>query len=319
MEGQPGATVSNRAWIELLHAEVCWVLAGAGVDALVIKGPSIAQWLYPEGGRESADVDLLVRPAHWDRAVEVLTERGFRDTLDDFRDGEAPPHSVTLSRTDPELGAHAVDLHRHFPGMDASPATTFDALWGRRVEASQAGVPVWFPDVTSRALVIALHIARDPHPAKTAEDLRRAWAELDADHRRELRDLATQVHAEPALRAGLETLPETTPGVQELGLSDVEVPAIWVLQSQGASGTALHLFEVAEQPLWRRPVTALRWAFPSPAVMRIRDPRASRGTVALSGAYARRLRDGLRDLPRALRELRRARAARTGDRGRRSR
>ena len=65
-------TVSNRAWLELLHAEVCWALANQDIAILVIKGPATSTWLYPEGERESADVDLLLRPSQWDAARSIL-------------------------------------------------------------------------------------------------------------------------------------------------------------------------------------------------------------------------------------------------------
>jgi hypothetical protein len=307
MEGQPGATVSNRAWIELLHAEVCWVLAGAGVDALVIKGPSVAQWLYPEGGRESADVDLLVRPAHWDAAVAALTGRGFGQTWAGRRDGEVSDHSADLSRTDPELGEHGIDLHKYFPGIDLSPSAAFEVLWGRRVPGSQAGIDVWFPDAPSRALVVALHAARDPHSAKVAEDLRRAMAALDEQEQAALSALASELDARGALRAGLETQPETAGFVEALGLADAEVSTYWELRSHGAGRTAVRLDQLRATPWRHRPGQVGRWLFPSPALMRTRDPRATGGAVGLGVAYLRRLGDGARLLPGAVRDLRRAR------------
>ena len=171
-------TVSNRAWLELLHAEVCWTLAGRGVDVLVIKGPSIGEWLYPQGDRESADVDLLLRPSQWDAAVAALEARGFEPTYSGFRETESSLHSLDLQRTDPTQGQHGLDLHLYFPGIDADPEDAFDVLWADRALSEQAGIPVWFPSLEARALIIALHAARQPGFAKTEEDLRRAMAAL---------------------------------------------------------------------------------------------------------------------------------------------
>ena len=69
--------IGDRAWLELLHAECAWALSTAGVDTLVLKGPSLGEWLYPEG-RDSADVDLLVRPRQWDRGIRDLGDSGLR-------------------------------------------------------------------------------------------------------------------------------------------------------------------------------------------------------------------------------------------------
>lgn len=335
MEASPSAPVSNRAWIELLHAEACWALEQAGVDVLVVKGPTLMDWLYPEGGRESADVDLLVRPEHWAGAVQVLTGRGFGETYAGTREGETAEHSLDLQRHDPELGGHGVDLHRYFPGIDLDPARAFDVLWGRRERGAQAGVGVWYPDVVARALVAGLHAARDPGSAKAAEDLRRALVALDAGRAAgaaelaghapgrlaagaalaapearqlaELAALAALLRARVALRAGLETHAESASYVERLGLGDVEVSAYWELMSHSSGRLAARMDQWQRRPWRARPALVWRWLFPTPALMRVRDPGASRGRVGLGVAYVRRLGDGVRLVPGAVRDLRAAR------------
>ena len=59
-------------------------------------------------------------------------------------------------------------------------------------------------------------------------------AALAPDQILALAELAQRLDAQAALRAGLETLPETSEYVEPLGLADVEVPTHWVLLSQGA-------------------------------------------------------------------------------------
>ena len=299
--------ISNRAWIELLHAEVCWALNRAGVDALVIKGPSIGEWLYPEGRPESADVDVLVRPGHCDAAVEALAGLDFADTLVGFRGEEPPDHSVTLARTDESKGHHGVDVHRYFPGIERDPEAAFDIVWSRRTAGTQADLPVWFPDEVTRALLIALHEARDPLATKTYEDLRRALAALTEPQLDDLALVADELDAQAALRAGLEAHPDTAAAVDRLGLGDVEVPLEWALLSHAADGTAWRLGRLAEMPLRQRPGQVTRWLFPSPALMRYRNPEAAEGTVALARAYAVRLGQGARRAPRAVRQWRDAR------------
>lgn len=309
MEGASRSSVSNRAWIELLHAETCWALERGGVDALVVKGPSLMDWLYPDGGRESADVDLLVRPEHWRRAVLLLTRVGFQSTYPGVRAGETADHSLDLQRHDPELGGHGVDLHKYFPGVGIAPSAAFDVLWGRRERATQAGVSVWYPDRAARALLTALHAARDPLSAKVAEDLRRSLAALSDAETASLAELAAELSASGVLRAGLETHPDTAGYVAALGLSSVEVPERWALVSHHAGRTAVRLHDLGRMPWRERPGQVARWLFPSPAMMRVRDPRASRGAVGLGVAYAARLGQGARTLPRAVRHLRTTRGA----------
>ena len=236
---------------------------------------------------------------------------GFEDILDEFKEWEPPKHSMTLSRSDPDMGRHSIDLHRYFPGIDLSPSAAFEVLWARRVRGSQGAIQVWFPDLPARALIIALHAARDPHSLKTGEDLRRAVSSLGQDQRDDLASLAQLLEARAALKAGLETEPETRRAVADLGLTDVAVPPYWTLRSQGTSGTAIHLEELAGLPWSKRPAAVWHWLIPSPALMRVRDPRAAQGAKGLAAAYASRLGHGVRGLPDAVRDLRAARRPRS--------
>jgi hypothetical protein len=299
--------VGDRAWLELLHAEACWLLAGAGVDALVIKGPSTTRWLYPDHWRTSVDVDLLVRPAQWDAAVATLGERGFRSAQKGFRDDEGAPHSRELRRVDADQGDHVIDLHRSVPGVDAAAADAFGVLWERRVAEQVARVDVWFPDLPSRALILALHAARTPGNPRPGDDLARALVALDEAGWRATAALAGRLDALPALRAGLQTRPEGAELADRLGLGEVEVPAHWALLSNDADQTAVRLEELGHLPWYRRPGQAMRWAFPSPAFVRAGDPRAQRGPVGLAVAYGARLVDGARRFPAAYRQYRASR------------
>jgi hypothetical protein len=299
--------VGDRAWLELLHAEACWLLARAGVNALVIKGPSTTRWLYPDDWRTSVDVDLLVAPAQWDTAVAALGERGFVSAQKGFRDDEGAAHSLELRRADPDQGEHVIDLHRSISGVDAPAAQAFAALWARRVEEQVARVDVWFPDLSSRALILALHAARTPGNPRPGDDLARALVALDDSGWADAAALAEQLDALPALRAGLETRPEGVELARRLGLEGVAVPAHWALVSGDADQTAVRLESLGQLPWHQRPGRVLRWAFPSAAFVRAGDPRAQRGPVGLAVAYGARLVDGARRFPAAYRQYRASR------------
>jgi hypothetical protein len=301
-------TVSNRLWLELLHAEVCWTLAGQGIDALVIKGPSISQWLYPDGDRESADVDLLLRPSQHARAISALERSGFEDTYTGFRETESSLYTHNLQRKDESYGMHDLDLHHSYPGLEVPPEEAFDVLWRGRVSAQQAGIDVWFPDLEARALIIALHVARLPIE-KSKEDLRRAIGALSAPQLDAMMTLASRLNAQAALRAGLETTPETYPFVEQLGLSDVEVPTYWRLLSQGADMLTIEIERIRSLPRRQQVVAMGRWLVPSAASMRARHPEIGDGRANLAWGHVRRWGSGLRRLPGSVAKIRRARGS----------
>ena len=297
--------MGTRAWLDLLHAETCWLLGQAGLDVMILKGVSTTRWLFPEGGRQSVDVDVLVDPAGWHEAIRTLGEHGYRPVQAGFRDGEAAPHSLELSRLDPQQGAHVVDLHRTFPGIGVEPEAAFRTLWARRVPETIARVAAAFPDVTTRALVVALHAARTPGNPRTTDDLRHAVPALDLPGWMDVAALAADLDALPALRAGLERQEDAALLVGPLGLDDVVVPAEWELRSlsgrpdRRAAGRAGP--HAAASPA--RPGPAL--GLPQPGLRTRRRPACRAGTgVAgrgLRGAAGRRgapVAAGLSAVPR---------------------
>jgi hypothetical protein len=297
--------VSGPAWLELLHAECAWVLKSAEIDALVIKGPGLGQWLYPEG-RESVDVDLLVRPRQWDGALSVLRARGFVAARGGLNPDEAAPHSVDLRRDDATQGRHVLDLHRFFPGVERDPDGAFEALWQRRTAGSQAGMPVWLPDQPSQALLVALHAARGPK-TKTADDLERAMTSLDQGQLDDLAALTQQLDASVALKAGLETDPALAWTIGRLRLGDVEVTRYWALASRRSDSMATDL-ERFRAMTWPERATRMRhWMVPSRTTMTLHDPRAAGGGVALARAHVVRWGQRARRLPGAVRQWQQAR------------
>jgi hypothetical protein len=62
--------------------------AEAGIDAVVLKGPSMAHTIYPDPSwRPFGDIDLLVRTRDWRRACGLLAELGFARPLPEPRPG----------------------------------------------------------------------------------------------------------------------------------------------------------------------------------------------------------------------------------------
>lgn len=303
------------SWVQLLHAEIGWALEQAGVDSLLIKGVSTSRWLSAAAGdRSPADVDVLVAPSSARRAEGVLLSRGFHHVHAGTRPGETAAHSRVYRRSDPDLGGHEVDLHLTLPGSDglAPPdvSQAWDAVWGRRVREQVAGVDVWFPDVSTRALLVANQAARDGVGSRATADLVRALAVLPVDGWIDVAALARTCGLAASVRAGLEAVPS---GAEvALLLADVPVPAYWRLRAAGAHRSATRLVDLQELSWPARAREVARIVLPSSASMRLRDPElAGRGPVGLglAGAHLHRWGQGLASLPRSVREVRAVRQA----------
>ena len=84
---------------------------GAGVRAIVIKGPAVAHRAYPDPSMRSfGDLDLMVSTRDWQPACDLLVARGYQRGLPeprrrfDVRFGKAATHS--------DAEGYQVDLHR---------------------------------------------------------------------------------------------------------------------------------------------------------------------------------------------------------------
>lgn len=287
----------------MLHAEVSFHLKTAGIPVLHIKGPTVALWLYPDGGRDWGDVDVLVAPHRIEEALSVLEAAGLTERFSGVGRRATTDHAVTLARTDPEIGGDEVDVHDRFPGLDGEAEKAFRVLWRRREPGRLAHVDVWFPDLSTRALLVVLNSARTRSP-KAQTDLDRLLSETVEVDWEDVLDLARRLGALTGLRAGLELHPAGEALVAGCELANVPVSTAWRLVLADAPRTALRLDELARLP-WRRKVPAVaHWLLPPPAVLRMRDPTLGSGGFAVAVGYVRRLCDGMRALPASVRAIR---------------
>src|SRR5687767_4732744 len=112
-----------------------------------------------------------------DDALDVLLAARFSYRDPGLRWRTSEDHAITLVY-DPDGKAQRkvaaeVDIHHRFLGMDADPERVYAELWRRRESTRLAALDVWFPDITTRSLLVVLNAARDPHGEKAPRDLRR--------------------------------------------------------------------------------------------------------------------------------------------------
>ena len=296
-----------RLRIDAATAEVLECFERRGVRGLLLKGASIARWLYVDANdRPYADCDVLVAPVVSMPAEEALKSLGYVKPFDDRRmPSWWREHANEWHR--PSDGV-CVDVHRTLVGVGVDDATVWRALSTDTEEVMVAGRPVAALSLSGRAMHVALHATQHGvrWPLGVA-DLERALTAGDDDLWRQAAVLAAELQATEAFLAGLRLAPAGKELIVRLALPDVSsVDA--ELRASSPPPLALGFEQLARAPGMRARVDiAWRKLVPPPAFMRHWDPRAANGPMPLARAYLRRPLWLLRRAPTGLRAWYRAR------------
>lgn len=278
--------------------------AAAGIDVLLLRGPAIAARLHDPGElRPYNDVDLLVAPASWEAARQVLAAAGLTPPLG----GRALPSGMTdhAESWGWASAGTSVDLHRRVDGMPLDAAWT--ALAQGAAPLPVGGAAVLAPDAAGVALVVALHAAQHGRgDARVMDDLGRAVARLDEDVWRTALARARAADVERFLAAALAFTPEGAALAAALGAEGAPAGAGERLRLGTPPHGAFTVAHLGELPLARRPGYLARKVVPHPEFMRAQWPLARRGRAGLTAAYVQRLGWMARRAPAAVRAWRRA-------------
>lgn len=281
----------------------------AGIDHVLLKGPSIATWLYdPDEVRPYGDADFLVERHNWDIAIGVLREQGFEDALAKM----AHPRMESFhshpwsSKTRGE-----VDMHATLEGLGADIDVVWTQLTAERETLALPEGEVEILAEPGRLLHVALHVAqhRDGQPL---EDLERALAQVPDERWIAAVELAERIDGVAALLSGLRALEAGEALVQRLGLRDVHSVETLLRADQVPLAEGLH--ELSATPGFRAKLKLLIGELaPSPEFMRWWSPLARRGRAGLVAAYLWRPLYLVTRLPAAVRALITARRKATDD------
>ena len=319
---RPGLLGAARAMaVDRVTGEVVSALDDAGIPTILLKGPSIARWLYPEGGRTYCDTDLLVRASDHARAAGLLRAMGFAEALGGFHPferGAIADVAVSFVRPRHVDGRGGdIDLHRNLPGLPAPD----DLLWQEfdRLTTTLAvgGRAVRVLDRTGVALHVVVHAVAQGFGQHTGEDLRRLVTTPAAPDWEAVAALATRLGIADVLGHGLRRHPAGGEVADRLGLPHslrAGSPLRWAVLG-GPRGTA-SLLRLREAPTWREKAQLVRWALlPSAAKIRYVSARPGARGRALAGAYMRWWQDLARAaVPAVQGAARRFRGSGTGDR-----
>jgi hypothetical protein len=269
--------------VDQITAEVVAALRVGGVQSILLKGPSIARWLYADGSpRSYIDSDLLVPPERQSLAEAVLAELGFESVLAD----EDTPGWQLAAHLWMRPDGTQVDLHRTLVGIDAAPATVWKVLSTESRPMCVGGLTVEVLSRSAIAFHIALHAAQHGR-ADTArlEDLDRALSALGSEEWRDAAALSERLDAVPAFSTGLRLIPA---GAELAARLDLPVAASTEasLRARNAPRGALGLEELARVRGLRAKLGLIaRNMVPSPRFMRAWSPLARRGRIGLAAAY----------------------------------
>jgi hypothetical protein len=124
--------------LERLLLDVVGVLERAGVPVRILKGSAVAHLDYPEPSwRTFGDIDLLVPPDGFDRAVAALVADGHMRRFPQPRPGFDRRYSKGTSFRSPD--GFEIDLHRTFTMGPFGLRLSLDRLWERHEDFSLGG------------------------------------------------------------------------------------------------------------------------------------------------------------------------------------
>jgi hypothetical protein len=127
----------------------------------VIKGPAVARFYADPDTRFYSDIDILVPPDHYARAIAILTARGFHR-----REGHIQPWPwfelvcVEGANVYDSNGGN-IDVHHHLSPWAFSQKLQAADLLGRSDEGTLAGLRLRFASAGDCLSVACLHVLND--------------------------------------------------------------------------------------------------------------------------------------------------------------
>jgi Uncharacterised nucleotidyltransferase len=288
--------------MDSLTAEVVSIFGVEGIEALVLKGPVLAAWLYPGELRVYRDSDIMVAPKDRARAVGLLEEMGFRSWA-------LAPLSVDPGGTDFRLGDKSVDLHSAIPGLFGSPESIWADISARSERLHVGGIELSIPDRDTLLLHVVVHAGHHANMAafRAFEDLRRAIACSCEEQWQRALDLARTYDGVAAFAAGLRTVPGGRELAVGLGVDNVLTHRFCLRSENDAIAEEITALFTSNTGRKQKLATVVGELFPRPPYMRYWSPLARHGGIGLMAAYIWRPLWALGQIPRALRTLWRVR------------
>lgn len=289
--------------IDRLTAEIAGTFAAEGIETLILKGPVLAEWLYPGEVRPYGDSDLMVAPSNWEAAVRILRGLGFSDHLGPM----AHPRMESFASTAFLRGEDNLDLHCALHGLDGDLELVWSSLVAGAERQVIAGAELRVLGRPALLLHIGLHAAHHAE-GKTLEDLRRAIVRAEEDDWHQAVELARTLDGLPVFASGLRLLPEGAELASRLGIEqDLRSARHEIRFERIPMAEGIDALLLPDAGLRQRLATVAREFFPRPEFLRWWSPLARRSRLGLIVCYPWRWIWLLAHAPRALLAVRRSR------------
>lgn len=286
VRSSPGLVVAAHTLrLDALAARATAALSAAGIPSILLKGRSIAVWLYPDADRDYRDVDLLVHPRHYIPAQAVLGRLGLRNRLARASDVEFGRLEIELVSDD----GQCVDLHRGLIGT-RSPELCWSVLSANTDRLRVAGRWVTVLSEPARTMHLALHAAQNgPKDGRAVRDLALGLNHVPFTTWWAAYLIATQLGAVDAFCAGLVVLPLGRDLIERLG-ANPRLSTELLLRTSSAPPQALQIeaFRHLDGPV-ARAAFVIRKLWPTAAYMALQHPGCTDSRVRLQVARLRRL------------------------------
>jgi hypothetical protein len=279
-------------------------LQAEGHRVIMLKGHTIAHWLYPDPAeRTYGDLDVLVNPAEEGAVVESLRALGYQPVFDRSWRATSPEEQPLQNSR-----GVVIDLHVGIKGIRLSSQEAWGVLSELTVPWDWAGTRVDALATHARAVHLAVHVAQSGVADSKAEhDLALGLERLDAETWREAARLARRLDALDAFAAGLRLNPRGKRLAADLSLPEPRHLETR-MRADSAANAAIVLERTMAGGTWReRARMVYAHVFPSAAWMRALQPENTQNSLALLRARVRRPFVLLHRLPSAVRTRRRYR------------
>lgn len=279
------AAAGRALRLDAAGLEAVAALRDAGIDVLLVKGPVTARWLYAGEARTYVDIDLLVAPASFTFARDVLGARGFHGVTSDHVGGEQE-----LVR---DADGATIDLHRSLKEIRIAPDDAWTVLWSRREPFVLHGRTVDVLDEPARLFHLCSHaLTSGATKSKPRDDLARGVTLAGARWAGAV-EVARALGAVPAMATALQLYGDEAGAAlaRDLGIAR-SVPPLERLRSVDSSGVIAMARKLARGGSDERRALLRGWLAPEPARLErrlqrhdvpawLRRRRPTRGTLLL--------------------------------------